>query len=135
MSKSCPQKIFKDSFCLMRWETSKSKSCPKKILFSSQIQVGKPNELMPLCVLDFYVAERRQRSVYRHPILIIIYISIQYMLKQKLIYIFNVQVWLRQQTFSTHARRPKSRPKVSISSLFFVLKNRLDIIVTCPQAS
>ena len=25
-------------------------------------QVGKPNELVPLCVLDFYVAERRQRS-------------------------------------------------------------------------
>jgi len=25
-------------------------------------EVGKPNELMPLCVLDFYVAERRQRS-------------------------------------------------------------------------
>ena len=25
-------------------------------------QVGKPNELMPQCVLDFYVAERRQRE-------------------------------------------------------------------------
>merc|ERR1712079_16295 len=25
-------------------------------------EVGKPNELMPLCVLDFYGAERRQRS-------------------------------------------------------------------------
>lgn len=25
-------------------------------------EVGKPNELVPLCVLDFYVAERRQRS-------------------------------------------------------------------------
>ena len=28
----------------------------------SPTQVGKPNELVPLCVLDFYVAERRQRS-------------------------------------------------------------------------
>ena len=24
-------------------------------------EVGKPNELVPQCVLDFYVAERRQR--------------------------------------------------------------------------
>ena len=59
----CWKLAIKNSSCLTRWENIYLKWVSGKVYqINLWPKVGKPNELVPLCVLDFYVAERRQRS-------------------------------------------------------------------------